>query len=502
MLRKSIMRKNNFLLKNKLPLFQAIILFIFITFIFFPIFKNQINPDGISYISIAQKYIQLDFSNAVNAYWGPLLSWLLIPFLILGVKPLLASKLLSITIGLVTIFQSNKLIKRFDISGFTHYVILDAIVANIVYFALTVFTPDLLFVTISLGIINILVNPNYPKSKHLGIILSFLGICLYLAKSFGFPFFISILLIVNFIIFLREKELASKKHLLKQTARILLIFIVISSVWIGALSIKYDYFTLGTAGKYNHAILNNSTLPKHPMDYQGLLNPPNKSAISVWEDISFTEVQDWQMNESWESCIHQLKIIKVNTDKIIIFLKNTSPFSITIILLSIIYLLQKRKKALHDNILILLIVILILFSGYALLLVENRYLWLSVILLMILGAKLIDILDNSYKLRLLSKTILICILAFSFAKPPFMFIRHKRDTENYIYELNNVISKMDIDGNIASSGNWAYTLYLSYYNNWQYFGECKSREYQNIFNELKSNTIDYYFVWDNEIVLS
>ncbi|MHC4572433.1 MAG: hypothetical protein ACYS0C_10215, partial [Planctomycetota bacterium] len=42
-------------------------------------YRYLVNPDGISYISIAQKYINGDFSNAVNGWWGPMLSWLLVP---------------------------------------------------------------------------------------------------------------------------------------------------------------------------------------------------------------------------------------------------------------------------------------------------------------------------------------------------------------------------------------------------------------------------------------
>jgi hypothetical protein len=35
------------------------------------------NPDGVSYLDVADKYLQRDWSWAVNAYWSPLYSWLL-----------------------------------------------------------------------------------------------------------------------------------------------------------------------------------------------------------------------------------------------------------------------------------------------------------------------------------------------------------------------------------------------------------------------------------------
>ncbi|MHC4720172.1 MAG: hypothetical protein ACYSYT_06835, partial [Planctomycetota bacterium] len=49
-------------------------------------YRYQINPDGISYISVAQKYLAGDFAGAINGYWGPLYSWLLMPFLYFGIE--------------------------------------------------------------------------------------------------------------------------------------------------------------------------------------------------------------------------------------------------------------------------------------------------------------------------------------------------------------------------------------------------------------------------------
>lgn len=59
--------------------------------------------DGMSYISIAKLYISGDYANAINGYWGPLFSWLLIPFFYLfGSEPLKAlylARILSLIIG-------------------------------------------------------------------------------------------------------------------------------------------------------------------------------------------------------------------------------------------------------------------------------------------------------------------------------------------------------------------------------------------------------------------
>jgi hypothetical protein len=44
--------------------------------------NNQINPDAVAYIRIAQYYLSGQTDLMISAYWGPLLSWLIIPWLL------------------------------------------------------------------------------------------------------------------------------------------------------------------------------------------------------------------------------------------------------------------------------------------------------------------------------------------------------------------------------------------------------------------------------------
>src|SRR5688572_4382331 len=72
-------------------------------------YRYQINPDAISYISIAQKYLAGDFGAAINAYWSPLYSWLLMPFLAIGIPALLATKVLTVFLGFGSLIAAWKL---------------------------------------------------------------------------------------------------------------------------------------------------------------------------------------------------------------------------------------------------------------------------------------------------------------------------------------------------------------------------------------------------------
>jgi len=61
--------------------------------------RDQINPDAICYIQSARHYVQGRLDLAICGYWSPLLSWLLIPAVWLGVSPLMTAKVLSLLSG-------------------------------------------------------------------------------------------------------------------------------------------------------------------------------------------------------------------------------------------------------------------------------------------------------------------------------------------------------------------------------------------------------------------
>src|SRR5690242_3748378 len=39
--------------------------------------RHEIQPDGVSYLDVADKYLAGEWHAAINAYWSPLYSWLL-----------------------------------------------------------------------------------------------------------------------------------------------------------------------------------------------------------------------------------------------------------------------------------------------------------------------------------------------------------------------------------------------------------------------------------------
>jgi hypothetical protein len=275
----------------------------------------------------------------------------------------------------------------------------------------------------------------------------------------------------------------------------MVIFSLISVGWVALLSLKYGYITAGTSGPYNHAILGPKSAGQL-MDYKGLLDPPNPTAISVWEDVTYQRIPDWGVFDSPGTLKHQLEIAFKNTQSLIAILNQFSVFSLILLIVAAFYLLKQGQRMFSDNIFYLMVCIAILWSGYLLLLVEGRYIWLSNILILIIGARLLDLLFQKYSLFRVSRAILVGFFAASFAFAPIQTLYYRRDTGKDIYDLSNRLSDLQLQGRIASNANWGKTLHLSFYNDWKYYGVKGRLSSSELRTEFENKMINYYFVWE------
>jgi hypothetical protein len=128
--------------------------------------------------------------------------------------------------------------------------------------------------------------------------------------------------------------------------------------------------------------------------------------------------------------------------------------------------------------------------------VDPRYIWLSVIIIPISGAKLISLFFDKLKIRTTFKIIIAGLFAVSFLVLPVKSISVSMDGGKWLPVLSARLKPYEIRGRVASSGNWEECMYLAFYNNWQYFGESGDFGEEYIEKELIEKKIDYYFAWN------
>ncbi len=213
----------------------GLILYFFLSLILFSFYQYRINPDGISYLNIAHNY--LTGNDPINGFWGPLISWLLVPLLFLHLPNLLSFKIMMILLGALTLNGLYQLSQKLPMTEHIRNLLLFTAIPIVLFYTFAYITPDLLLLCLLVYYQNAVLSP-----KRNGVLIGTLGALAYFSKGYAFYFFI-----VHFpilMILLKDKTTLAKG---------VLTFLVISSVWIFLISFHYGHFAIATTGSYNFA---------------------------------------------------------------------------------------------------------------------------------------------------------------------------------------------------------------------------------------------------------
>jgi hypothetical protein len=209
---------------------------------------ERLTGDSTLYLSIAEKYLSGDFKNAINGYWGPLLAWLLIPFLYFGSSHVFAINALNLIFGLLTTVGVWKLSYRFEINEKIRSIILLPLVPILLYISLMQ-PMDFLLVCLLVYYLNVVFKKDYPDRSSNAVKSGVLGALVYFSKPYGFPFFISHFLLINICHYFGNESPVNKKNVLKNLLIGFVLFSVLSGSWIFLISMKYNRVTFSTMGR-------------------------------------------------------------------------------------------------------------------------------------------------------------------------------------------------------------------------------------------------------------
>ncbi len=495
----------------------VLIIYVFLGVYFLRYYKyDLISKDIISFVSVANLYASGNFSSAINGYWGPLFSWVLVPFILLNSSPyfvLNMMKIISLVAGIFTIYGVRLLSYRFDMSEQIRNSILVAAIFMVLYFALRSSPVDLIFLCFLLYYLYYIFSPKYSLKPYYGVICGLIGALAYFTKSYAFTFFPIHFVLFNIIHYLNGGNY--RKTVLKNLILGLTVFFIISGTWSFILSEKYGEITFGTSAKYNHAVIGPYSTGSHPTEYinQGFMKPPYPGVTSAWYDPTFFTVKPWSPIDSWYNFSFQLRKIRDNIRGLIGLYSSFSHLSFAIIFSYVLFLVRPFKELISRRDLLFPLLTLLIFPlGYLPIALEIRYLWVVYVLLILMGGYLLNLLLKKGFFNRAQMSILMVIFIFSFILLPVSGLNSNKYTGEEYAELGRIINnEYHIKGNIASNGNaengyYRRTLHLSYFIGTSYYGFPKegiSDEELEI--ELKKYGINYYFVWGktrNEVFLS
>ena len=153
-----------------------------------PRVREQMNPDGIAYISIAERYLAGDLAESVTGHWGPMFSWHLTPLLAFGVEPFRACKVETLATGLATLVGAWLLSSLYSRIISVRAVVCAALVPLLLAWAASPVSPDLLVVCFLTYYAYFISEPDL--SRRSVIAAAIFGAATYLSKSYGFVFFL------------------------------------------------------------------------------------------------------------------------------------------------------------------------------------------------------------------------------------------------------------------------------------------------------------------------
>ncbi|MFQ5601727.1 MAG: hypothetical protein ACE5HS_00505 [bacterium] len=463
-----------------------------------PFYRYQISPDSTSYISIAQKYLSGDFYHAVNGIWAPLYSWLLMPWIVFGMEPLLASVILTVIFGWLILVSVHRLLKNFEFSADIHYLILIALIPVILSFAFSDSPADFFVIFFLILYFDQILDKKFASSKTNGLLCGVFGSLAYFSKAFALPFFLAHFTLCCLIYFIKAKQITLRKNILRHLLMGLFTCFVISGVWIAIISVKYHHFTISTAGRFNYLAAGPESKSKGgPFYYEGLFPPSNETATSGWEDPTYHEIPVWSPFASRHEFKHQVQLLLKNVKKTLAIFNSFSRISTFILLfwvvVAIIPLGQKFNK---DAIWFALISMIVYCAGYVLMVVEARYLWINCILLLLMAGYLLNLLFKRWQLKQYQKYILIVFIMGTFMYPASKYLIRNIDTKKQVYLLSQKLkNEFQVHGNLAANKHHS-SLYLAYHLRAKYFGRVRENiSDRELEVELSKYEIDYFLVW-------
>jgi hypothetical protein len=459
-----------------------------------------INADGVSYLSIARKYAAGRWGDAINGYWGPLLSWIMVPFIRAGLDPLLAAKIVSVILAMAALALLGRLMTQLEIRETEKTILLFSCIPLCLYMAFCMVTPDFLLVVVLLGYFGACLGwkPQHPWKG--GLLLGFLGALAYWAKPYALFFILGHLLFWHAFLLWGWKK--SRRDVIRSAAAGFAVFVILAGAWVGLISLKYGRFLMNSALKLNLAYLSPGSTGE-PIHIDGLLRPPDSMAVSPWDDPTIIPEVHWNPLRSKSDFRYFLGLIWKNTKETARGLHHFTPLAALVLILTAVWGLARPQR--EAPFLFFAVSILGYSAGYLFLLVEERYIWIDLYLLLLAGGTLISRAPSRWLGRRAVSALLAVLLAGSFVLLPFSFFAHPGwvSTSNLglhpeeITHIARVLQKRaPLHGLLASNHHWNESLFIAYFDHCQYAGEMKwEQDGLSLERDLKRLHVRYFLLW-------
>lgn len=296
---------------------------------------HQLNPDAIAYNRIAGYYASGQWELAITGYWGPLLSWLMLPMLKVGLAPLVAARGVMALSGVVFLCGAVAVFRVFRLPRVGLQTGAWIAMGWSVFWSVRHITPDLLMAgLVGLAVsatmrlflapcrriafpasvdhqprASVVANRSCARALRFGVAAGLWWGMAYLAKAVALP--LAVLTTAGLAVFALSGRGDLRVEIARRLGLVWLGTALVAAPWIGLLSLHYGKFTFSTTGPIAHALAGPGEDSRyHPA--MVTLHQPDAGRLTQWEEPSRMAYRYWSPFADGQSWQHQLRVMQGN----------------------------------------------------------------------------------------------------------------------------------------------------------------------------------------------
>jgi len=275
---------------------------------------EALNPDGIAYMRIAEYWAEGNPDLAISAYWGPLLSWIMVPFVKGGMDVMMAARYAMGLSGLLFFLGCGFLFRCVGISRQGWQWGLGLAAGYAVFWSIRNVTPDLLLSGLTAFGLGSALGTFRSSDRRWALFGGAAWGLAYLAKAVALPWgaFIYVGLLA---LLLLSRNL--KPGWMKQAGWTVAGVLVLSAPWMGVLSSHEGSFVFSTSGGINHAIAGPPDVERYHY-FARSFHDPGERRVTSWEDPDPKAYHPWSPFENRDYLAHQAKVVATNVPRILV----------------------------------------------------------------------------------------------------------------------------------------------------------------------------------------
>jgi hypothetical protein len=267
---------------------------------------DQMNPDGVSYIRIAQYVLGGRTDLMISGYWSPLISWLMVPWLAVVEQPLQAARAILVLSAAVFLYGAWRVLAMSGLPAGVRTLGLALVAVVSLPWSMKYITPDLLAAGLLGWGSSLVLREGWSRGGKPAFIAGMVLGLAYLAKAVVLP--VSFLIVM----FTACTRYAVHKTAPRQLLSVMLVTFVgvllVAGPWIGILSAKYGRPVFSTVGAIGHALVGPPHGQHQHFAFQNFHKPEPGRQTSL-EDPSGHPYPYWSPFESRANALHQAKMM-------------------------------------------------------------------------------------------------------------------------------------------------------------------------------------------------